>query len=140
MPSQSLVGSAGVHRMTVICASRPEAGMGESKSGRTTDDRAVWLYDGLCGFCSWSVRFVLPHERGASSRFVAIQSKLGRQLAIEHAIDPDAPSTFLFLEHGHAHEKSDGVIALAGHLCWPWRALQCLRVILDFPRKSGGLF
>lgn len=103
--------------------------MRESEPGRTADDEAIWLYDGLCGFCSWSVRFVLANERAPSSKFVAIQSSLGRQLAIEHAINPDEPSTFLFLDRGRAYQKSDGLIALARHLRWPWRALGGLRAI-----------
>lgn len=98
-------------------------------SGKPDDDRAIWLYDGLCGFCSWSVRFLLAHERAASRRFVAIQSKLGKDLATRHGIDPETPSTFLFIENGRAFEKSDGVIALASHLRWPWRAVGGLRLI-----------
>ena len=101
----------------------------ECETVRAADGRAIWLYDGLCGFCSWSVRFLLAHERAPSSRFVAIQSKLGKEIAIGYGIDPDMPSTFLFIEDGQAHEKSDGVIVLAAHLRWPWRALAALRVI-----------
>lgn len=100
----------------------------DAREAEQADRGAVWLYDGLCGFCSWSVRFLLAHERSPSSRFIAIQSTLGRQIASRHGIDPDTPSTFLFIEGGHAYAKSDGVIALAAHLRWPWRALRALRV------------
>lgn len=103
--------------------------MRDSEPLMKTDEQAIWLYDGLCGFCSWSVRFLLAHEVGPSSRFVAIQSGLGRQLATDHDIDPDQPSTFLFLEQGRAYQKSDGLIALARHLRWPWRAMGGMRVI-----------
>ncbi|MGD9806861.1 MAG: thiol-disulfide oxidoreductase DCC family protein [Hyphomicrobiaceae bacterium] len=95
----------------------------------THSERAIWLYDGLCGFCHWSVHFLLAHERAPSSVFVAIQSRLGRKLADQHGIDPDTPSSFLFIDRGRAFEKSDGVIALSHHLRWPWRALKCLRII-----------
>lgn len=87
-------------------------------------DKAIWLFDGLCAFCSWSVRFLLARERAPSTVFVAIQSDLGRSLATRHGVDPDMPSTFLFIDKGRALEKSDGVIALAEHLRWPWRALR----------------
>jgi len=90
---------------------------------------SIWLYDGLCGFCSWSVRFLLAHERLPSSRFVALQSKPGRALARQHGIDPDEPSSFLFIDGGRAFGKSDGLIALASHLRWPWRAMKWMRFL-----------
>ena len=93
------------------------------------DGPAIWLFDGLCGFCSWSVRFLLANERRPSSRFVAIQSRQGRDIAIQFGIDPDEPSTFLFIENGRAHQKSDALIALTGHLRWPWRALRWIRIV-----------
>jgi len=94
-----------------------------------SNEEAIWLYDGLCGFCSWSVRFLLAHESAPSSRFVALQSKLGRELARQHGIDPDEPSSFLFIQGARAFEKSDGLIALAEHLRWPWRATKWLRLL-----------
>jgi predicted DCC family thiol-disulfide oxidoreductase YuxK len=94
---------------------------------------AIWLYDGLCAFCSWSVRFVMAHERRPSSRFVAIQSTLGRDIARRHGIDPDTPSSFLFIDNGRAYAKSDGLVAMAAHLRWPWRGLAWLRVV---PRQA----
>ena len=69
------------------------------------------------------MRFLLARERAPTTRFVAIQSALGRSLAERHGVDPETPSTFLFIEGSRALEKSDGVIALADHLRWPWRAL-----------------
>ena len=102
----------------------------------TVDPRAIWLFDGMCGFCSWSVRFLLAHERDPSTVFVAIQSRRGRDIATRHGIDPDVPSTFLFIENDRALEKSDGLIALAKHLHWPWRALQWGEVIPKGIRDS----
>jgi predicted DCC family thiol-disulfide oxidoreductase YuxK len=80
----------------------------------------VWLYDGLCVFCSQSVLFVLRHERDHLIRFVAIQSDEGRALALLHGIDPALPDTFLFVENGAVLGKSDGVAAVFAHLHSPW--------------------
>lgn len=115
-------------------AAGTEAGVSESEHHTAStiaghDGKTVWLYDGVCGFCSWSVRFLLAHEREPSTIFIAIQSDVGRQLAIRHGVDPDDPSTFLLIEHGAALAKSDGVIALARNLRWPWAALAWMRVV-----------
>lgn len=100
-----------------------------STQALATGQQAIWLYDGHCGFCSWSVRFLLARERAPSTVFVAIQSDAGRDLARTHGVDPDDPSTFLFVEDGRAFAKSDGVAAMARHLRWPWRALRWLRFL-----------
>ena len=83
----------------------------------------VWLYDGVCVLCSGSVRYTLRHERDHAIRFVAIQSREGRALALAHGIDPDDPESFLFIENGRALAKSDGVLALLRHLDGPARLL-----------------
>ena len=83
----------------------------------------VWLYDGVCVLCSGGVHYTLRHERDHTLRFVAIQSREGRALALAHGIDPDDPESFLFIEDGKALGKSDGVLALVGHLGGPARLL-----------------
>jgi predicted DCC family thiol-disulfide oxidoreductase YuxK len=87
------------------------------------NDAPVWLYDGVCVLCSGGVRYALKHERGQAMRFVAIQSREGRELAQAHGIDPDDPESFLFIESGVALPKSDGVLALVRHLGGPARLL-----------------
>ncbi len=89
----------------------------------TSNSAPIWLYDGVCVLCSGGVRYTLRHERDHDIRFVAIQSNEGRALAQAHAIDPDEPDSFLFIENGRALAKSDGVLALARHLNGPARLL-----------------
>ncbi|AZO78165.1 MULTISPECIES: thiol-disulfide oxidoreductase DCC family protein [unclassified Bosea (in: a-proteobacteria)] len=83
----------------------------------------IWLYDGVCVLCSGGVRYTLRHERDHNIRFVAIQSREGRELARTQGIDPDEPDSFLFIEDGKALAKSDGVLALTQHLNGPARLL-----------------
>ncbi len=77
---------------------------------------AIWLFDSQCVLCDGGVQFTLKFEKTDSIRFVSIQSSEGRSLAQKHGVDPDDPSTFLFIENGIALEKSDAVIALSRHL------------------------
>ncbi|MEM7172829.1 MAG: DCC1-like thiol-disulfide oxidoreductase family protein [Pseudomonadota bacterium] len=83
------------------------------------DNDPVWLFDGDCMLCSRAVAFTLRHEKHDKIRFVALQSKLGHQLAKTHGIDPTEPDSFLFLENNRAYFKSEGVIALSRHLRFP---------------------
>jgi predicted DCC family thiol-disulfide oxidoreductase YuxK len=89
----------------------------------------IWLYDGVCVLCSGAVQYVLRHERDHAMRFVAIQSAEGRALATLHGIDPDDPDTFLFIEDGIAHAKSDGALALFRHVSGLARFIGLARMI-----------
>lgn len=97
----------------------------------------IWLYDGVCVLCSGGVRYMLRHERHHETRFVAIQSREGRALALKHGIDPDEPASFLFVDDGEALAKSDGVLALVGHLKGPARLLLAGRIL---PKRMRDWF
>lgn len=90
---------------------------------------ALWLFDGVCNLCSGSVQAVLTIDRKGLIRFTPIQSDYGRQLALAHGIDPDQPTSFLFLDRGRAVEKSTAVLALLQRLGWPWSWLAVIRVL-----------
>lgn len=81
------------------------------------------LYDGDCGFCHRSVRFILRHERGATLRFAALNSPIGHSELTRHGIRPDFAQSVVLIENGQAYLYSTAVVRLAGHLAFPWRVL-----------------
>lgn len=81
----------------------------------------LWLFDGVCNFCSGSVQTILKLDRKGAIHFTPIQSTYGRQLAIEAGLDPDEPSSFAFYVDGRALQKSEAILALMGRLPPPWR-------------------
>lgn len=89
----------------------------------------LWLFDGTCNLCSGSVRAVLAIDRKSLIRFTPIQSAYGRQLAQAHGIDPDQPTSFLFLDNGLALEKSAAILALLRRLGAPWSWLVVVGVL-----------
>ena len=90
--------------------------MTETTEIKTIKTPPVWLFDGVCVLCNGAVWYTLKHEKEPLIRFVSIQSVEGRQLAVQHGLDPDDPQSFLFIENAQALSRSDGVIALARHL------------------------
>ncbi len=83
----------------------------------------LWLFDGVCNFCTGSVQAVLRLDRKGVIRFTPIQSAYGRELARAHGIDPETPESFLFLDHGQALTKTAAIGALLRRLDAPWRWL-----------------
>lgn len=97
----------------------------------------LWLFDGVCNFCSGSVRTVLAIDRKGIVRFTPIQSDYGRQLALAHGIDPDDPKSFLLLDGGRALEKSTAVLALLRRLGPPWSWLAAIGVVPERWRDAA---
>ena len=55
----------------------------------------VWLFDGVCNFCSRSVRLALALDRKGMIRFTPLQSPFGRAIAARHGLDLENPASFL---------------------------------------------
>lgn len=93
----------------------------------------ICVFDGHCLLCSGAVRFVLRHERRSADappiRFAAIQSPVGRVLALRHGVDPDDPDTFLVVEGDDAYPKAAGVTRIARRLGAPWRFVGLMRFL-----------
>ena len=89
----------------------------------------IIIYDGICGLCSASVRFVLEHDRAGRFAFVPAQSPLGQRLEREHGIDALATGTLVLLDHGQVRTRSDAVAAIGRRLDGVWRILGWLRFL-----------
>ena len=101
---------------------------------------SIWVFDSVCVLCSRGVQYTLKHEKAASIKFVAIQSGEGRLLAQSKGIDPDDPTSFLFIEDGQALEKTDAIIALSKHLKGPAQIAVILKIIPRRIRDAAYLF
>jgi len=120
-----------MHNRRVAAILTQDAGKACCATGPSdvTSDTPIWLYDGVCVLCSGGVAYTLRHERDHAIRFVAIQSREGQALATAHGIDANEPASFLFIEGHQALAKSDGVLALLGHLGGPARLLLAGRLL-----------
>lgn len=92
----------------------------------------LMLFDGVCHLCDGTVRTVIRWDRRGAIRFTPLQSPYGRALARAHGLDPEAPTSFLFLDRGQALTKTAAVGALLRRLDAPWR---WLAFIDRLPRK-----
>jgi predicted DCC family thiol-disulfide oxidoreductase YuxK len=82
------------------------------------------VYDGSCGFCSRSVRFILRHERRHDLLFVTRDSEMGKQLRRTHGIE--SIESMLWIEDGRAFAESNAVMKAAGYVGGWWLQLAAL--------------
>lgn len=101
-----------------------------------TIQHPIILFDGQCGLCTRSVRFIAARDRAGTFRFAPLHGPTAARecarLGVTHPIPPNAdPGTMILIESHRALTHSDAVLAIATRLTLPWRLFTVLRV---FPR------
>lgn len=93
------------------------------------------LYDGTCGLCASSVRWILRHERHPSIRFAPLQGETAAALRARYPAIPTTIDTVVYVDGARAHLRSKAFLHLASHLRAPWRWMHAVRwlpgVVLD---------
>ena len=74
------------------------------------EERAIFLYDGECGFCNSTVIFLLDHTAADRLAFCALQSDYAQALFREHGVEPPDLSTAYFFDGAKIHMSSSAVL------------------------------
>lgn len=102
--------------------------------------RHLILYDGLCGLCNRSNRFILRQDRMDRFRFAALQSTFARDLVARLGGDPDELTTLYvvpdFQEPERLLKRSDAVLFVFRELGGLWRGAGLMR-LLPRPLRDG---
>jgi predicted DCC family thiol-disulfide oxidoreductase YuxK len=104
----------------------------ELELSHQTGGRPLMLYDGLCGFCNTSVRWVARRDRADRFRFAPQQSPLAAATLSRHGIDREAMlknnSVYLVLDAGSHRERlltqSDVAVNILLALGGRWRIVR----------------
>jgi len=93
------------------------------------------VYDGSCGFCSRSVRFILRHERRHDLRFVTRDSQLGQELRRRFHLE--AVESMLWIADGEATIESGAVLRAARYLGGFWSALAAIGLLVPASLRNA---
>jgi len=101
----------------------------------------VLLYDGLCGFCNGTVRFVLAHDRLGTMRFAALQGGFARGVLGRHPELAGVDSLILVDRAGAPDEqvsvRSEAALHIVGYLGGIWGIARVLRLVPRVLRDWG---
>ena len=94
----------------------------------------VLLYDGLCGFCNGTVRFILARDHAGAMRFAPLQGAFAREVLARHPELTGVDSLVLVEGRGAKGEervavRSEAALRIAGYLGGGWRVAAALRVV-----------
>jgi predicted DCC family thiol-disulfide oxidoreductase YuxK len=91
-------------------------------------DRII-LFDGQCGLCVRSVKFVIERDRNDCFRFASLQSRTGKHLAETHGIDAAELKSLVLIEEGSAFTRSEAGLRILKRLSGPVRILAVLQFV-----------
>jgi predicted DCC family thiol-disulfide oxidoreductase YuxK len=83
-------------------------------------ETAIVVYDGDCGICNASVRFMLRNDPRGVLRFAARQSDAGQTLLVRHGFPDAAPNSVVLIEADRVSTRSTAVLRIARRLRFPW--------------------
>ena len=95
----------------------------------------IVFYDGTCGFCDWSVQWLLRHDKTGAFVFAPLQGSTAER----YGVSPEGhdPTSVVLVLPGATPtrlERSDAVLTILARLGQPWRALSLARWIPRFLR------
>lgn len=135
----------GVLLLVHAFAANPAWWPGRSFEDVPGDDDALLFYDGDCGFCHRSVRFVLSEEANTPSplrlRFAPLVSEtFDRRIAARSDVDVGAlpDSIVVLLEDGRLLTRTAALLELASRLGGLWRGVALLASPIPEPLRDAA--
>lgn len=98
--------------------------------------RALFLYDGACGVCKFSVALVADRDASDHVRFCPLQTPLAEKLLAELRLQSDL-STAVLLEGDAVYTHSAAILRLFPHMGFPILGRILLAVFPKFLRDFG---
>lgn len=119
-----------------VSALAPYAYRRDSAVPEFDDAAPIIIFDGKCVLCSRFVHFVLRADRRGRLRFLAAQTALGEALYTHLGLQVANYETYVLLENGRAHMKSDAALRIFAQLGLPWSVLCLGRIAPRFARDA----
>jgi predicted DCC family thiol-disulfide oxidoreductase YuxK len=98
--------------------------------------KPIILFDGICNFCSALVKFVIHRDKKKIFRFAALQSNTGETLLKKYRLTREQNDTFILIENGKAHQRSNAALRLYNRLPWYWKWTQLFWIFPKFIRDA----
>lgn len=96
-----------------------------------TENKDIVLFDGVCGLCNRSVKFLIRKERNPELIFSPLQSAFGKSLLEKHGINTDS---IVYIRNTKAYTKSGAALRLCLRLKGLWPLMIVFLIVPYFIR------
>ena len=92
-------------------------------------DGPVTVMDAMCALCAKAARWIARNDQKGEFLIVPLQSDLGRKLMIDHDLDPEDPSSWLYLVDGNAYSSAEAFLRVARRLGGVWSGAAVFHIV-----------
>lgn len=87
------------------------------------------LFDGVCNFCNYWVRFALKRDQKQKLSFGTLQGNTAQSVLPLHGINEKEIASVVFIENGKLWQNSSAVLRICRHLSGSWKLFYALIII-----------
>ncbi len=99
-------------------------------------NHSIILFDGVCNFCNFWVKFVAKRDKAMQFKFASIQSDAGQNLLREYNVGGDHLSSVILIQDQKVHRLSSAALHICKHLDGGWKLLYLLIIVPAFIRDG----
>jgi len=97
-------------------------------------NQKIILFDGVCNLCNTSVNFVIEHDKKNIFKFAALQSDMGKKLAIENNINIADTDSIILIDGDSSYIKSTAALYISKELSGAYPLLYAFMIIPKYLR------
>jgi len=97
-----------------------------------SEEKKIIIFDGVCNFCNWAVKFVVKRDTAGVFRFTASQSKSGQNLLSRFDVAESGDKSIVLVDGDQCFARSDAVLEIFRYLGSGWQFMRFLKI---FPKK-----
>lgn len=94
----------------------------------------IVLFDGVCNLCNKSVQYIIRRDTDKKVYYAPLQSDIGQKILAANHLSTSEFNTFIYVENGKIHTKSDAALRLSRILSWPTSLWYYLLLVPRFLR------
>ncbi len=87
------------------------------------------VMDAHCSLCARGAKWIAHNDHKKEFRIIPLQSILGNALMVHYGLNPEDPSSWLFIESGRAYSSLEAFVKVATRLGGVWKIFCILRII-----------
>ncbi|MDJ0612679.1 MAG: DCC1-like thiol-disulfide oxidoreductase family protein [Rhizobiaceae bacterium] len=96
------------------------------------DSGPVTVMDAHCALCARGAKWIAKNDTAKEFKIIPLQSDLGNALMQHYEMDPNDPTSWLYITDGVAYTSLDALIKVGARLGGVWNLLSILRILPSF--------
>jgi predicted DCC family thiol-disulfide oxidoreductase YuxK len=93
------------------------------------EEDPILLFDGVCNFCTGTVRFIIRRDKHRTFRFASLQSSVADRLLDTDLLAKERIASLILVQDGQIYRKSTAVLKVVRELDGMWPVFSVFRVI-----------